>query len=346
MGLIHVPTLTHCNANARNGMSPSAWLHRRLVDSENHITAYRKRTVWSRGYELGQSTGGTTATTTIARFRFRTGYGVSQVPVMLVMGLTTASGGAGSTANPYAEVTLTISGGATTTLGPYAYGVSPSATPTDAPDEVNEIVKFAPVSGNTVYECAVITYDHARVLAGLAWELGTSTVVETTNYMNTHSPAAGSPIYDADRERLFVGLSNMHTRNGGICEHWSLLDGTARTRTSATAINLIDNSSTGSPVAGTNPGFYLDCRYHNRRRSTTVPFELGVYGSVAGGAGGTARVIDAAGNTYCATAVTGAAGWYTATGNLPTAETYYTLQFLGDGVNALSVYGTSLIETG
>lgn len=346
MGLIHYPTLTHVNANARNGMSPNAWLHRRLVDAENHITAYRHRTVWARGYELGQNTGGTTATTTIARFRFRTGYGVSQVAVQLVMGLTTASGGAGSTANPYAECDLKISGGATTTLGPFAYGVSPTTTPTDAPDEVQLLELYASVTENTVYECALRTVDHARVLAGCAYELGTSTVVETTNYMNTHSPVAGSPIYDADRERLLLGLSNIHTRGGGICQHWSLIDGTARTRTSATAISLIDNSSTGSPVAGTNPGFYLDCSYHNRRRATTVPFELGVYGSVAGGAGGTVRVIDAAGNTYCSTTVTGAAGWYTATGNLPTAETYYALQFLGDGVNALSVYGTSLIETG
>lgn len=54
MGVWHYPKLIHWRANARNGMIPSAWMWRQLVDAHNHIAKYRCcRQVYSKALELG-----------------------------------------------------------------------------------------------------------------------------------------------------------------------------------------------------------------------------------------------------------------------------------------------------
>ncbi len=336
---IYVPALIHSAANSRNGMYPSAYLHTQLAEAHRHIGQYRHRCVYSRGFELGVDNSAS-GTRTVARWRFRTGYHVSQVAA-LVISLPTTDRGGWSGNGPYAEIDLTISGGATTTLGPYSTGIE-VGTPNDAPDGMNTLMLTASVSANTVYECALRLIDYSRVAAVMLFELGPS----DPDDVNPHRFAAGRPIYDVQRQDLFVGLSNIHTRGGGICEHWSLLDGTARTRTSATPINLVDGTSTGTPTAGAHPGVYIDASYHNRRRSTTVAFEFACYASQSSGTG-VVRLIDTSGNVYGSCSVTSATpGWVVATANLPASETFLAPQFYSDGVGTLSCYATSLVETG
>jgi hypothetical protein len=337
MGVVHVPQLIHVNTNARNGMSPSANLHRKLVDAHNHLARYgAHRTKYARGWELGVDDSAS-GTRTIARFRFRTGYHASQL-VVQVLALPTTDRGGWSGAGPTCEIDLTT--GATTSTLTYATGIE-TGTPDDGPDDHNLMEGYASATANAVYTGAIRLNQYARIASVMVYELGESTPA------NTSSPAAGSPIYDADREALLVGLSNMHTRNGGICSHWSLMDGAARTRTSATPINIVDGTSTGTPTAGTNPGFYLDTEFHNRRRDDTVPFELAAYASIAGGATGTVRLIDEAGNVYTHSVTSASLGWAATTINLPATETYYAIQFFSDGgVQTLTVHAVSLVETG
>lgn len=343
MGLIHVPRVINWRRQAANNMSPSASFHRELVSAENHLSAFgAMREVYSKSLELGTDTGGATALG--GRWRFRTGYGVTHVRVLMLMGLTSAATGAGSTANPISSVALTISGGATTTVT-FAYGVNASTAITDAPDEHALMSERVAVTENTVYEGLLSNAGGARPLSIMVYEEGTSTVDESTSYMNTHSPTAGSPIFDADRERLLVGLSNFHSRNGGVCWHWSLYDGAARTRTSATPVNIIDNTETTTPTAASY-GVYLDNTYHNRVSKTTVAYELAAYASISGGVTGTVRLIDTAGNVYPVSVTSASLAWVAATVNLPTAETFYAMQFFSDGVQTLTVTAISLIETG
>lgn len=338
MSTWHYPKLIHVNANARNGMVPNAYMWRQLVDAENHITGYRHRQVYAKSLELGTDTSGVSSLA--GRFRFRTGYGVNRCRVVILIGLTSASAGAGSAADPYVEVDFTISGGATTTLGPYRYAVS-QGTINDGPDEWAMQTEEATVTENTVYECWFRPSNYARIMSIMVYELAPTTVDEATNYMNTHSPVGGSPVYDADRERLLSGLSNRY-RQGACNVHWGLIDNTSRTRSSATEINIVDNATTGTPTA-THYGFYLDPQYHNTATRTQVPFQLAAYGSIGAGSG-TVRLIDTAGNAYCTVTINGASGWYTATGNLPATETFYAIQYAGDGVNTVSVSAVSLIE--
>lgn len=344
MSVWHYPVLIHEKANSRNGMYPSSRLWTRLIEAENHCTAYRHRQVYAKALELGTDVTGVNSLQ--GRWRFRTGYGVNECTVVMLMGLTDASTGAGSTANPVATVDMTISGGATTTVT-FGYAVNTAVGGiVDAPDEHVVMAEDVAVTANTVYECSLTNTGFARPMAIMVYEKAPTTIDEATSYMNTHNPQGGSPIYDADRERILVGLSNMYRANGGSNFHWSLYNLAARTRTSTTPILLIDNSTTGTPATSA-PGFYIDSQYRNTSSRTTVPYEFACYGNVAGGGSGTVRLIDDSGNTYCSITVNaGSDAWFTATGNLPTTSggVFLSPQFYSDGVNSLSIRAVSLIE--
>ena len=162
-----------------------------------------------------------------------------------------------------------------------------------------------------------------------------------TLYYNQRAPQAGAPLYDADREKLLVGFSNMLRHNGGTIIHWGLSTGGTRTRTSATPINLIDNATTGAPTAAT-PGYHLDLTYRRTASRTTVPFEIGVYASNLVGVG--AVTLRSSSGVIATCAIAGGAAWYTTTASIPAGVDKYDLQFYGDGTNPLTVYAVSLIE--
>lgn len=330
--------------NMRNGLYPNAATWITVINAMNHSMGYRHREVYRRAWELGQATGVFgSGTNTIGRFRFRTGHGVTTLTYVVMIGLdnTTAGPSGGLATNPYIEIDTTISGGATTTRD-FHYGLQSSPPGTDAPDETHVATSDVSVTPLTVYEVEIKSVDYARPIAIVAYEQASQTVTESTNYYNLHQPQAGSPIYDANRQRMALGLSEMWRTMGGATWHWHLQDGAARTRSSATYVNILDNSTTGTP-ATSDYGFYLDLTSHNTISATTAPMELAVYGSIGAGSG-TVRLIDSAGNTYGPVTINGAAGWYTATVNLPASSTFYTAQYAGDGANTVSVSAISLIE--
>jgi hypothetical protein len=332
---IVIPRLIHHRGQARNGCYPASGFVRRLTDATNHLHSFGHRQVYAKTWALGVDDS-TTTTTTTARWRFRTGVGVQQVAVLILFGATDMDG---SLKNPYVEVDLTISGGATTTLGPL---MPPrlETTPTDAPEEQLLAQAVATVTESTVYECALRLFDYARVLSVTVYELG------APDDLITHQPTAGSLIYDADRELLLTTLSDMYRENGAINCHWSLKDGSARTRVSATQINLIDITTTGTPTAGTHPGWYIDPRYHRTASRSTVQFQFAAYASMSAGTG-TVRLIDTGGSSGGTVTVNSATpGWFASSvfSIAESAEIYLAPQFAGDGAGTLSVYAVSLIE--
>jgi hypothetical protein len=332
---IQVPSLIHHRRDACNGHAPAAQFYQRIVESINHQTAYGDREVFSRSWWL-RSVTGVSGTQSTARFRFRSKHGANRLTFVVLMGLAGTSG-----VNPRCEIDVTVSGGATTTLTAIHYGVTAVAA-TDAPSEWFWTDRQATIAGATTYEVLIKSIDYGRVLSILAYEESDLTVSEATDYHSALAAASGVPIYDAIRERLLPGLSNMYRHNAGTLIHWAREDGTARTRTSATLINLIDNTTTGSAVT-TAPGFYVNATYRNTTSRTTVPFELAVYASIGAGSG-TVRLTDTSGTDLITVTINGAAGWYTATGSLPNTDAFYALRFNGDGANAVSVYSASLIE--
>lgn len=335
MSLAAIPQLIQHRRDTLNGHYPSATYYRRVVDALNHLTAYRHKQVYGRSALLGDATIGASGTNTIARFRFRSGHGALYARIILVLGKDITGGVA---TDPTVSVTL----GATTS-GPHSWGQSPTAT-TDAPSDwriVNDVVAITP---DTAYACSISTTDYARVLAVAVYELGEPTISEAVDYYSGESFGADSPIYDAPQARILEGFSEIWRHNGGTVCHWGRRDGSARTRTSATAINLVDNATTGAPTAAT-PGWTLDLRYRCTEGRATVPVEIAAYGAVAAGAGGSVLLVDSGGTTLATVSVNSTTpGWFTATALLPATVDKYDLKFAGDGVNALSVYAVSLNE--
>lgn len=338
MSLITIPRIVQWRSNACNGMVPNAFMWRQLVEGENHITAYRHREVYRKGLELGTDVSGAQAMT--GYFRFRTGYGVNKCTVVALMGYTTASAGAGSTADPY--LTVTFSG---ITAFKLPGSVKSAGTIYDAPDEAWLVSRDVDVSEATAYTVSYVPSNYCRCLAFMVYEQAPTTVDEATSFMNTHSPTGGSPIYDADRQRLLEGLSKQYRQNGGIVAHWGKFDAAAQTRSSATPANMINGTTTGTPTVGADPGWYIDPRYHRTASRTVVPMEWGVYASMSAGTG-TCRIIDSAGATYGSISVNSASlQWWTASFDIAeAAELFLVPQMAGDGAGTLSVYGASLIE--
>lgn len=337
MSLSSIPQLIQHRRDTLNGHYPSATFYRRVTDGMNHLTAYRHKQVFGRSVQLGDASYGAAGTNTIARWRFRSGHGAKYARIILVLGRDNTGGVAGDP-----TVSVTIGG---TTSGPHAWGQSPTATD-DAPDDwriVNDVVDITP---NTAYSCSISAVDYARVLAVAVYELGDETIDEATDYYSGEAFGADSPIFDASQERILGGLSNLWRHNGGTVCHWGRRDGSARTRTSATAANLPDGSTTGAPSAAT-PGWTLDLTYRATEGRATVPVEIAAYGAMSAGSGvsGTVVLVDSGGTTVATVTVnSNTAGWFTTAALLPATVDKYDLKFASDGVNTLSVYAVSLNE--
>ncbi|MBL8623786.1 MAG: hypothetical protein JNK64_20930 [Myxococcales bacterium] len=335
-GLAMRPGVVEWQRDCLNGMTPSAQFYARLVGVMNHATAYRHRPVYARSWALGNSSYGYSGTTTLGRFRFRTGHGVSAIRILMILGRT-ATGGTGT--DP--RVTFTIDGSPPLTETFY-YGLSPVAA-TDAPDELAIVGSTIAVSADTAYTGKLEAIDYGRVLAIVAYELGAETISESTEWFSSTIPQARAPIFDAFHGRLLQGLSEIHRHNAGTVTHWAQIDGSARTRTSATAANLVDGTTTGAPTTAT-PGVKLDLSYRATEGVATVPVELAVYGSMSSGSG-TVVLVDSGGTTLATATINSATpAWYTATASLPASLAKYDLKFAGDGTNTISVYAASLIE--
>lgn len=328
-----IPQIIDWHRDALNGLYPSANYYRRIVDGLNHLTAHRHREVYAMSAHLGDGTYHYSGTTTIARFRFRSGYGATRVRVRMLLGRDIA---AGTSTTPTAKVTI---GG--TDIGPFSYGQTATATD-DEPDALAVFTGEATITPATVYACSVVTTDHARVMGLSVVELGDETIDAAVNYFSRLAPAAGTEIYAADFGRLSEGLSKIWRQNGGTCCHWNRQGGLSRTRSAATAVNVIDNSST-TPSAST-PGWTLDLSYRGTQGRSTVPFELAVYGSVSSGTG-TVNLVDSGGATVITVSVNSStAQWFTGTGLLPSSSAKYDLHLVGDGTNTTTIYAVSLLE--
>lgn len=332
-GLTMRPATIHWQRDALNGYTPSAQFYARLVGVQNHATAYRHRCVYSKSARLGNTSYGYAGTTTIGRFRFRTGHGVTAVRILAILGKD-ASGGTAT--NPRATVDV---GGTSVT---FYYGLSPTAA-TDAPDELRIVGDTIAVTADTAYTGHIDAIDYARVMGIAIYELGSETIDEATEWFNSTIPQARAPIFDAFHGKVMQGLSEIHRHNAGTVAHWSLINGASRTRSSATPINLVDNTTTGAP-SGATPGLKLDLTYRATEGVATVPVEVGVYGSIPAGSG-TVELRDSS-NTVKVTVTVNSAtpGWFTATASLAASLEKYDLYYAGDGANTLSVSAVSIIE--
>jgi hypothetical protein len=330
------PALLQHRRYIRNGMYPSTQFYAQAVTRENHLLALRKKEVYSWSGRIGSAAidGGT------HRFHCHTGYGTTRLVAYAIIGPPEATGD-----EPYVTITVTIPAGATSTFAPDMHGPGPGSTAAgDAPDNWTYHRSEVTVTANQTYEGLVTAADHCRIMSLTIYEEADGDVDDTINYYNEFTPQVGAKIYDAYRQRLLQGMSNMWGRNGGLAIHWSLEGGTSRTRTSATAINLIDDTETGTPTAN-SAGWKLDLGSRTTVSRIVVPCRLAVYGSMASGSG-TVRLIDTGGATLGSITINSATPqWWTASANLVASTAkFYAPQYAGDGTNLLSISALSIYE--
>ena len=335
MGIsINYPQVIQHRKYIRNGMYPSTAFYAQAATAENHIVGFRKKQVF------GISAIPATAVKDVSlRWCCHTGYGTTRLVAYGVAGRPDS----GAT-DPTVTISVTIPGGATTTFDPVVRAAGPAGTPTDAPSELMPFRAECEVDANQTYEGLIVGADGARIVSLCIFEESDGYIDEAVDYYNGMTPASGMKIYDSHRSDLLPGLSNMWRRNGALQLNWSRADGASRTRTSATAINLIDNTETTTPTAD-SAGWTLDGAYRTTSTRAVIPVVIAAYGSMASGTG-RVRLIDTSGNTVGNLAINSATpGWFTANDNLIAAGTkLYAPQFYGDGTNELSISSLSVME--
>lgn len=334
------PDVIDWQRDALNGHYPSSVFYGKAIRSQNHVVGFRDRSVFSKSWMLGNAAYSYAGTTPVARFRFRSRHGAQHLRMVLVI---LKSDPAGGSIDPTLDVQVTEVGVGTTTRTFSGFVDAPGSSD-DRPSDWRIVIEQIDLTPNAAHTVLINLYDHARLGAVEIHEVGDPTISEATDYYVATVAQANTHIEDAWQQRLIEGSSNMYRHNGGTFCDFSTIDGGASTRTSATYINLIDNTTAGAPTAAT-PGWYLDmanrCTHH---RPTTVPFELAVYGSIPGGSG-TVKLVNSAGVTLATVTVNNATPqWFTATGLIATTAGKVDLQYAGDGVNALSVRAVSFNE--
>ncbi len=338
MSHLYYPPIISPNRDAQNGMYPATSFYGRIQQAHNHLVGFRHKTVFQRAWRLGNKTYSGASATNLARFRWRTGHGAAYVRIV---GVQCASNS--STGDPRTELELVnFSDTVTTTAGPWQ-GFIDVASTGDEPSTWRIFTDTIAVTPNKIYHATFKTYDSCRPMSLLVMELGGGTVTESVNYYSAANMVSDAPIFDATREKILGGLGAMYRQNGALQVNWANGDGSALTRSSATAINVVNNSSTGTPTTAT-PGYSCDLRYRNSSSRAGVPVELAVYGSIPAGSG-TVRVIDTAGTTHLTATVNSATpGWFTATGTITASDLKFDFQAAGDGINTLSLHAVSLYE--
>lgn len=327
------PGLIHPHRHADNALYPEVGFYARVVGAQNHAIAYCRKPVYGRTWPLSTAGG---PSGVVARWYCKTGYGAKRLVVFPTLGLDDHA----AATDPYVSIAITKVGGATTTLD--FHGGAAIAT-VDGPEEWMPQIQTCDVDAASEYTAAVTFNDNVRLLDLEVWEDYIPTVDEDTTYFSEWEPAAGSPVYDNRQQRLLQGLGAMVRLNRGLRADWSLDDGSSRTRSSATLINLQDNSTTGTPAAS-SPGVTFVTSYRNTVNATVAPIKMAVYGSIGGGSG-TVKLRDTSGNDAATVTINGAAGWYTNTGSLTIGTGQkYDLLYAGDGANTVSVSAVSVYE--
>ncbi len=332
------PHLIHYFAHAKNGNYPDSSFYSKLVEAENFLTAFRHKEVFRKSVALGVGGGGS-ANTLGWRFRFRSSYGAKALRVIAVLGAQHADM---IEDEPFINIELTESGGSPDELALH-YG-NPDSSADDPPESWSVQSGTFTINPASIYTGYITAENAARIIAISIYEEGETVLTESTSYYNTEAPVAGGAILDDRIERVIVGLSNMLRQNGGLTFNWCLVDGAARTRSSATYINLIDDTTTGTPTT-TAHGFSFDTTARNTYSRVTVPIELAVYASIPSGTGNV-RLIRTDGTVAVTVPVNSSTPqWFVVSGSIAVGVgLHYALQYAGSGTQTISVYAVSGYE--
>lgn len=298
---------------ARNNFVPEAPFARRLINGQNHVMAFRRKTFLNASALDGRFAGAA-GETILYRSYFHTGHGATGIKVKVGIGSDNLSSGV----DPIVRFKLTkVSGGSADV---YLHAGNHSGSADDSPSAVTWRDGIIPCDADADYYIDVVATDYARVLSVCVWEAASDIVNEATNYYVDPDPTVGFPIWDSMRQKQLVGMSQIWRRNAGQIMTWpGPGTGSGLTRTGVTTwLNAIDGSSTS--VTASTPGFWLGDdewpldrwqRYSDAIAGLTINVVFACYASCTGSATGEVKLENSTGTICSITGMGTAAAWYT-----------------------------------
>jgi hypothetical protein len=331
---------------ARNGMHPDAGLMSALDEQLNQAVLFRTKEYFS---WYGTLTGVfPTGTADESRWRFAFRTGPYAHAVLAIVGMLPPGGAISYQTSTASRLDIFNGAGAVIASDTFVYGPNPKlgGIVPDAWPHFKTFVKVIDgVSPNTDYT-GLFTTQGGKLQSACVAELASLT--EDGGYL-PQNLTAQSCVLDVYRKNPLLLSNKLWIGGGSKVFNWVADDGTTSgpiTRTSATAVNLIDMTST--VISSATPGYTLDMSVKARESQTTgVPCTMKVYGNAPGGGTGTVKLKNSAGTTIATVTINSAiVGWFSTTLNLPASVDKYDLQIAGDGAFGISVYAVNVYEQG
>jgi hypothetical protein len=327
---------------ARNNQVPDSRLANQMGNALNFINAYCRKQVLAANQANYTGTAGASGDN-IWRGYFHSGHAARALRFIYIL-----APGSGSALSPVKDPYVTLSvkkvGSAAVTVNDH-WGASLAATDR-SPNKVMLHEQIFAIDADSDYELLVSATAGGTPVSIVAFEIGHDQLDNTVNYML--APSYGySEIYDANRQRLSQGSSEIWKRNASHLVAATRGQSTAVNFTGGTWTNFIDGTTA---VAATSSGYMLGnglLTPYMRQTQTAPKYGMAVYGSVSGGAGtGEARFQTDGGATLATvTGINGTPGWFTATGTMgatPTAFGKCDPQCRMSGAGTVSIEAISL----
>jgi hypothetical protein len=353
----------------RHGIAPPGVAAKRLAEHLNALMAQQCRVVFAHAgvYRPDSNTGGifegfdteSNSDLTTYRVAFHTGPVTRRLKVKMVLlppdSETTATSAA------YAQWTLTVGltgSGSATVQSAITVPTQSGLTDDFQAFELFEAEQYIDVSPDTNYRMELHQVNRMRVVSCSIFE-EPRTSLDTTidTYAVDPTPFVQARPITQQQYRDLMVAANAVWRIGQPLIQWTAdvasagtnLGHEPRSRTSATAANVLDQSYTAANESA--PGYTIEIPYSGTLESGNVPVVMWAYASCTGGTGAI-TFKNQAGTTLGSLAPAGAANWYSTTGNFvdasgTTETTKVDVLFAGDGANACVVYAFgAFVHTG
>lgn len=341
---------------ARNGLYPDALMAVALANGYNHAAAFRLKEVARLSCPLASIPGAGVLAAAGSVDRWRCAWHshpyAQAMFVQMVMAPTPLDPDGGPSTPPTVRFRAST---ASLTIGDAEMAMGPTAATVADTPAYFAAGRMILASGGALAVIPpdadmfglVTQVDGGRIVSLSAWEFTIDHDADTSGggpaTFLEPSYAAGSPILDIQRQIMTESARSLWKAGAAHGWNWSAdLQSAPRTRTSATAANLLDTSVT--TVSAASPGPTLDLSFRSTVRRTTVPMVMKVRAKQSSGSG-TVLLKSSAGTTLLTITVNSSTEqWWSGTVNLPASSAKYDVQFASNGTNTLSVYAVSLYQ--
>jgi hypothetical protein len=353
------PKLLQWERWCRNRDVPQAEFLSRAKRYANHVTAYRRKTIFTVGGDLGSSSSiGATISGTVNywRSRFISGNAATQLRFKLDIPPPHYQAESPPT-DPRIDVSVTLAGGATTTKSITQAAWNGGGPHNDAPQYWRTHRLRFDISANATYEILVAGVNGGRPVCVTAYEFADPDADEEgVPFYIERGVSAETPIYDALAQLFLLGLSDTWRRNRAhLLSFAGRGDGTARSVTGTTWTNLIDGSSTsvGSATPGYRFGDATDGSLEladllplvRLKDGTGLPVTFCAYANTSAGSTGEVRLQGSGGTACSLTGITTSLQWHTVDTTLVGVDTLDQLDLQlrnGTALQTTNVYAVAM----